>query len=248
MREREVVAQFRDWCKYNGWYVIRNQQNIGSHKGLSDFTIIKRGVVIFVELKGDGGRLSEAQKKFQENIESAGGNYIVAYTIEEAAKQISRIYTTKQNYTRRLHMRIVDDSRVTSGYGIIRTLPDGSTNKHNGLDVVSLCGNTTVYAVSDGYVEYDFDAYAHAKRYSKPNTGGNMIIVLSLINNEIYHVRYLHLVKNFVKHGQDIKAGDPIGEYGDVGYSFGAHVHIDIWNYEWSKTYNPIEIVPDIAG
>lgn len=33
------------------------------------------------------------------------------------------------------------------------------------------------------------------------------------------------------------------GEYGDVGYSFGAHVHIDIFTADWSKKINPHSIL-----
>jgi murein DD-endopeptidase MepM/ murein hydrolase activator NlpD len=55
-----------------------------------------------------------------------------------------------------------------------------------------------------------------------------MVIQKVLISGIFYSFRYCHLIENFVNHGQAVKQGDLIGIYGDVGYSFGAHLHIDV--------------------
>lgn len=81
MNEKEAIKELKKYWKANGWYVIRNQQNIGSHKGLADFTVIKDGLVIFVEVKGDKGRQSQAQKEFGNNIKKHGGYYCVCYCV-----------------------------------------------------------------------------------------------------------------------------------------------------------------------
>lgn len=83
MTEKELTKVMRRYWKKNGWYVIRNQQNIGSHKGLSDFTVLKNGIHVFVELKGDRGRQSDYQKKFQKEIEDNGGIYCLCRSIED---------------------------------------------------------------------------------------------------------------------------------------------------------------------
>lgn len=83
MTEKEIVKELRKYWKQNGWYVIRNQQNIGSHKGLSDFTIIKGGIVIFVEVKSDKGRQSPAQKLFEKDIVQHGGYYCVCRSVDD---------------------------------------------------------------------------------------------------------------------------------------------------------------------
>jgi len=137
---------------------------------------------------------------------------------------------------------IVRNAKITSDYGARRVLPDGNANIHDGIDFVSKINDKTVYSVTDGYVVYDFDDYCHIKRYEKPNTGGNMVIVTSVIKGVTYHIRYLHLVKNNVVKGQMVYDGMPIGEYGDVGYSFGAHLHLDIYNSTWTKKINPHEL------
>lgn len=83
MTEKEAVKQLKKFWKANGWYVIRNQQNIGSHKGLADFTVIKNGVVIFVEVKSDKGRQSPAQKLFEKDIVKHGGYYCVCRSVDD---------------------------------------------------------------------------------------------------------------------------------------------------------------------
>ena len=137
----------------------------------------------------------------------------------------------------------VREPLVTSDYGARRVLPDGNANIHDGIDFVSKINDKTVYSVTDGYVVYDFDDYCEIKRYQKPNTGGNMIIVTSVINGLTYHIRYLHLKKNYVSKGDMVTKGMLLGEYGDVGYSFGAHVHIDVYVADWSKKVNPHSIL-----
>jgi murein DD-endopeptidase MepM/ murein hydrolase activator NlpD len=136
----------------------------------------------------------------------------------------------------------VRNPKITSDYGIKRKLPDGREDIHDGIDYISKDGNKNVFAICNGFVAYDFDDYCVAKRYQKPNTGGNMIIITSVINNKTYHIRYLHLRKNNVFKGQFIPEGVLIGVYGDVGYSFGAHLHLDIYNSTWTKKINPHEL------
>ena len=82
-KEKEVCAELRAYWKYNGFFVIRNQQGIGSKKGLADYTIVRDGMVVFVEAKATKGKQSPFQKQFQEELEKAGGLYILAYSLED---------------------------------------------------------------------------------------------------------------------------------------------------------------------
>jgi len=141
---------------------------------------------------------------------------------------------------------IVREPIITSDYGAERRLPDGRKDIHNGVDFISRISDRSVFSVTQGFVAYDFDDYCHIKRYEKPNTGGNMIIITSVINGKTYHVRYLHLAKNFVSKGQMVHEGVLIGEYGDVGYSFGAHVHLDIYSADWTTRVNPHDLIKTI--
>ena len=138
----------------------------------------------------------------------------------------------------------VREPLITSDYGARRVLPDGNANIHDGIDFISKTKDRTVFSLVQGFVAYDFDDYCQAKRYQKPNTAGNMIIITFVHNNRTYHIRYLHLERNNVTKGQLVTDGIPIGVYGDVGYSFGAHVHIDVYDGLWRHKINPYELFP----
>jgi hypothetical protein len=44
-REGEILRAVRDYLRVEGWLVIRNQQGLGSYKGLPDLTAIRGGEV-----------------------------------------------------------------------------------------------------------------------------------------------------------------------------------------------------------
>jgi Holliday junction resolvase len=79
--ETAVLSGIRDWLRLYGWYVIRIHQGLGCHKGLSDLIAIKKGVVLFIEVKlPDNPRSvqSEHQVQFEQCIKNRGGHYLVA--------------------------------------------------------------------------------------------------------------------------------------------------------------------------
>ncbi len=143
---------------------------------------------------------------------------------------------------------IVREPVITSPFGVVRTLPDGRQDIHMGIDFISKTNDRTVFCVAQGFVAYDFDDYCAIRRYEKPNTGGNMVIITCVIGGKTFHFRYLHLERNNVVKGQVVPDGMPIGVYGDVGYSFGAHVHLDVFTADWSGKVNPLELIPLLKG
>jgi|AACY02.16.fsa_nt_gi Membrane proteins related to metalloendopeptidases len=124
--------------------------------------------------------------------------------------------------------------RVSSPYGW-RTLR-GKRQFHDGIDFVSDSGRAEVFAVSDGRIVYDQDDYDHELRWrDKHHSAGNMIIQRIVIEGEIYYARYLHLIENRIDKGENVAEGRVLGVYGDVGYSFGAHLHFDLYDQGWKK-------------
>jgi hypothetical protein len=81
--EGAILAALRNYLRLRGWYVIRHQQSMGSHKGLSDLTAIKDGITVYLETKRPGGRLSPVQEQFRMAIEGHGGIYRVVASYEE---------------------------------------------------------------------------------------------------------------------------------------------------------------------
>ena len=93
-KETDIQNQIRDYLRMKGWFVIRHQQSMGSLKGLSDLSALKDGITIYIEVKTSKGYQSDYQKQFQQDIESHGGVYILARSIEDV-KDIDK-YLEKQ--------------------------------------------------------------------------------------------------------------------------------------------------------
>lgn len=89
--ETVIQNQIRDLLRMDGWFVIRHQQGMGCHKGLSDLTAIKEGRTIYIEVKTKYGKQSDWQIKFQHDIESHGGTYILARCIEDVEPYLTSI-------------------------------------------------------------------------------------------------------------------------------------------------------------
>lgn len=89
--ERDILSNIRKFLRLNGWYVIRVQQGMGCHKGLSDLIVIRKGVVVFIEVKKEKGFQSPYQKIFEAEIKIHGGNYFVARSINDVREYLGRI-------------------------------------------------------------------------------------------------------------------------------------------------------------
>lgn len=89
--ETVIQNQIRDLLRMDGWFVIRHQQGMGCHKGLSDLTAIKDGVTIYIEVKTKTGKQSDGQRQFQQDIENHGGTYILARRIEDVEPYLTSI-------------------------------------------------------------------------------------------------------------------------------------------------------------
>jgi len=86
-RRQPETAILRAVCGYlrvTGWYVIRIQQGIGCHKGMSDLVCVRRGRVVFAEVKTATGRLSDWQQGFRQAIADTGGEYVVLRSLDDA--------------------------------------------------------------------------------------------------------------------------------------------------------------------
>lgn len=89
--EAEVTKEIREYFEAYGWLFIRHQQNT-SHpavKGMADFTIMNRGIQIWLEVKSPTGKQSAAQKEFQELVESRQCLYCLARGVQDVLDFIS---------------------------------------------------------------------------------------------------------------------------------------------------------------
>lgn len=83
LSEKEIQNMIREYLRAFGWFVIRHQQGLGCHKGLSDLTAIKNGRTVYIEVKTPRGSQSDDQIQFQADIELHGGLYILARSVED---------------------------------------------------------------------------------------------------------------------------------------------------------------------
>lgn len=82
--ETDILRQVRDFLRLHGWLVIRNQMGLGTHRGMTDLTAIRRGEVWWIEVKKPGGKLSADQERFRADVEGHGGNWLLATGIQDA--------------------------------------------------------------------------------------------------------------------------------------------------------------------
>jgi len=108
------------------------------------------------------------------------------------------------------------------------TYPYGSTQNgqrepHHGVELLNKFG-TPVHAAGDGVVQFagpDKEAiYSPWKNFY-----GNVIVIRHA--DELYTL-YAHLSQIDVKAGDEVKAGDQIGEVGQSGVATGSHLHFEV--------------------
>jgi hypothetical protein len=87
--EAVVLQQSRDYLRALGWFVLRIQQGMGCHKGVSDLVAIKGGRTVWIECKATKGKQSEYQRVFQEAVEDNGGDYWLVHSLDELIEQLS---------------------------------------------------------------------------------------------------------------------------------------------------------------
>lgn len=134
----------------------------------------------------------------------------------------------------------VNNHVITSPYG--PRILQGKEQFHDGVDFISREDNR-VFAISDGIVVYDMDDYSDVQRWTNPiHSAGNYLIIQHNIFGQSLYVRYFHLLQNIMSKGDKVECGQFIGKYGDCGFSFGAHLHIDIWDRSWTK--NSLGVTP----
>jgi VRR-NUC domain len=94
VKESEIQKQILDYLSLKRIFHYRN--NSGAFKrddghfyrfgatGSPDIICVIKGQYVGIEVKAPKGKQSEHQEAFQENLERAGGRYIVAYSLDDA--------------------------------------------------------------------------------------------------------------------------------------------------------------------
>lgn len=77
LTEADIRRQVQDYLRIKGWFVVYVLQGLGAYRGISDLIAVKDGRTVFVELKTAAGRQSEHQRRFEADLEAAGGEYVL---------------------------------------------------------------------------------------------------------------------------------------------------------------------------
>jgi hypothetical protein len=88
-----ILTATKDFLRMKGYYVIRHHQSLGNHPGISDLSAIKDGKTIYIETKSPKwrGQLSKEQAKFQAEIESHGGIFLVIDSVDELFNTVNHL-------------------------------------------------------------------------------------------------------------------------------------------------------------
>jgi hypothetical protein len=57
--------------------------------GAPDIICVIKGQYVGIEVKAPTGKQSDHQKAFQQALEAAGGRYVLAYSLDDAIRQLS---------------------------------------------------------------------------------------------------------------------------------------------------------------
>jgi VRR-NUC domain len=70
--EKEFQQGVLDWARINGWLAFHAHDSRRSQPGFPDLTLVRGGLLMFVELKTASGRVSPAQQQWLAALSDAG--------------------------------------------------------------------------------------------------------------------------------------------------------------------------------
>ena len=83
LTEIDIRRQVTDYLQLRQYFCFYVLQGLGAYKGIPDLIAVKNGRVLFIELKTPRGRQSDYQRKFQANLEAAGGEYVLCRGVDD---------------------------------------------------------------------------------------------------------------------------------------------------------------------
>ncbi|MBU4225923.1 MAG: peptidoglycan DD-metalloendopeptidase family protein [Chloroflexi bacterium] len=128
---------------------------------------------------------------------------------------------------------------------------NGTRQPHHGVEFYNASG-TPVLAAADGVVIVAGDDKGGPPYSPSPNFYGNLIVLehhLPGINQPVYTL-YGHLSKIEAQTGQNVRAGEKIGEVGAIGAAIGSHLHFEVRLGEnnYDSTRNPVLWLKPLRG
>ena len=85
LKENDIKKMCKQYLTLAEWFHFHILAGLGSYLGIPDMIAIKKGRVLFLEIKKPGGKLSPGQIIFRDMILSHGGEY---YKIDDLDRLI----------------------------------------------------------------------------------------------------------------------------------------------------------------
>ncbi len=133
-------------------------------------------------------------------------------------------------------------------YGSDGNDPSNPLRVHHGVDMPNPVG-TVVRAAGSGTVIYSADGrLAQTDIFQNSPSYGNVIVIQHDFgyNGMFIWTLYAHLSSAFVRAGETVAAGQPIGQVGQTGRVTGPHLHFEVRlgrteaDNRYGNTYNPV--------
>lgn len=91
--EKDIASYCIQALQYAGWYCRQVENKKFVKSGFSDWVIIRRGVVIFIEFKSKTGKQRPEQVEFMKEVLRHGGDYRVVRNLDQIMDLLGRGWT-----------------------------------------------------------------------------------------------------------------------------------------------------------
>ncbi len=81
--ETTIKKEIKGWLRLNNWFVFHLLAGLGCYPGAPDLIAVKRGTVLFIEVKTETGILSDNQAQFGIDVGLRQGCYVIARRYED---------------------------------------------------------------------------------------------------------------------------------------------------------------------
>lgn len=164
--------------------------------------------------------LTVQDRPFLEQRLRAGASQVALWTPDRLAEDRARTNAARAHPTPQAlwegPLVLPVQGRVTTEFGVIRTVNGVISSRHSGIDWAAPLG-TPVLAAARGRVVFAGSLWV----------AGHSVILdhgLGLFS------AYNHLSRIIAHEGQMVQAGELIGEVGSSGFSTGNHLHFTLWH------------------
>ena len=89
--ENAITQQIRSYLRVKRIPHYKAWQGLGSEKGVSDIVgVLPGGRALFIEVKGQKGKLSPYQERFLETMKAAGAKAFVARSSKDVEEELAK--------------------------------------------------------------------------------------------------------------------------------------------------------------